>query len=170
MKNTIGWLAFNALVTTICIATPFSETLALQKRVTKYSLNNENVESSDGSLPYIVQSNPLYGCWSLTYNVFGIVYESLLRMNGYRGVMLTSYFNSNINRTDYVQQTMRLGNSPRGLVIYGNNPVSPGTNRRHPSYVPDNFLFQIKPNGKKVFGMCDNANRCSPVEVRACPK
>ncbi|CCQ58360.1 hypothetical protein CWATWH0402_1691 [Crocosphaera watsonii WH 0402] len=83
--------------------------------------------------------------------------------------MLTTYFNPNINRTDYVEQTMRLENSSRGILILGYNPVYPNTNRRHPTYFADNFLLQRRPSGQVVIGTCDDAGRCSPVDVEDCP-
>lgn len=112
----------------------------------------------------------MYGCWQLTYSVSGIVYESLLKMDGYDGVMLTAYFDPSIKDTNYVQQTMRLRSSARGLLILGHNPVYPGTSRRHPTYNADNFLFQVRPNGDYLFVTCDDAEQCSPVEVGTCPR
>ena len=71
----------------------------------------------------IAQSSPVQGQWKLRYSVAGVVYESILRMDGYWGVMFTRFFNVNTNSTAIVQQTMRLSSSPRGLIILGYNPV-----------------------------------------------
>lgn len=113
----------------------------------------------------IAQTNPIYGQWRLRFNNAGVVYESVLRMNGYRGIMLTQFYDVNTRRSAIVQQTMRLKSSPKGLVILGYNPVYPGTTNRYRGYSPDNFLFQINPNGSVRFATCDDARRCSPVEI-----
>ena len=113
----------------------------------------------------IAQSNPIYGQWNLRFNNAGIVHESVLRMNGYSGIMLTRYYDVNIKGSAIVQQTMKLSSSAKGLVILGYNPVYPGTRKRYPGYSPDNFLFQINPNGSVRFATCDDARRCSPVEI-----
>jgi hypothetical protein len=112
-------------------------------------------------------SNPLYGAWKLTYSVDGIVYESVLSMNGYSGRMRTRYFDPNINRTQVVDQTMSLRSSSRGLVLLGYNPVYAGTNTPHPTYNADNFLFQISPDGSLGVATCDDAGQCSDVDIEA---
>ena len=112
-------------------------------------------------------SNPLYGAWKLTYSVGGIVYESVLYMNGYSGKMRTRYFEPGINRTQVVDQTMRLRSSSQGLVLLGYNPVYRGTNTPHPTYSADNFLFQITPDGSLGVATCDDAGRCSSVDIEA---
>jgi hypothetical protein len=160
MKNTLNWITFPTLIATISIVNPY-KAFATCKYLAK--------EISENSV-YLAQSNPLYGCWSLTSSVFGVVYESLLQMNGYSGVMVTAFFNPNTNSTEYVEQTMKLQDSAHGLMIFGSNPVYAGTSIRHPTYSPDNFLFQVRPNGEYRFVTCDNAGRCSPVEVGACPQ
>ncbi len=113
----------------------------------------------------IAQASPVHGQWKLRYSVGGVVYESILRMKGYSGIMLTRFFDVNTRRTAIVQQTMRLKSYSNGLVILGYNPVYPGTNTPYPGYSPDNFFFQIRPNGSVLFGTCDDARRCSPVEI-----
>ncbi len=165
MSNTLKWLngltvAATSLVASIAISQiPVQSTVAL-------TVSDKFNRSSE----LIAQTNPLYGCWKLTYSINGVVYESLLRMNGYNGLMVTQYFNTRTRRTELVQQSMKLGNYAKGLLILGYNPVYPGTTRRHPTYSPDNFLFQITPRGQYRAATCDLARRCSPVEVRQCPR
>ncbi|BAY85907.1 RDD domain-containing protein [Calothrix parasitica NIES-267] len=113
----------------------------------------------------VAQVNPIRGQWKLRFNNAGIVHESVLRMNGYSGIMLTRFYDVNYKRSSIVQQTMRLSSTPNGLIILGYNPVFPGTKTRYPGYSADSFLFQINPNGSAKFVTCDNARRCSPVEV-----
>ena len=170
MKNYIRQIVFPILVTTICVVNPFYEVFASQKKNVKYLLDNRIFKLSDESSVFLAQSNPIYGCWSLTFSSSGVVYESLLRMSGYEGVMVTVFYNPNVGRTDFVKQTMRLRSSAQGLLILGYNPVYAKTNVRHPTYSPDNFLFQVRPSGAHVFATCDNEGRCSPVEVGACPR
>ncbi|WP_299485878.1 hypothetical protein [Acaryochloris sp. IP29b_bin.137] len=89
-------------------------------------------------------------------------------MTGYDGVVATGFVNSSTGKTEFVGQTMRLGSSPRALVIYGYNPVVPDTNRPHPTYSPDNFAFQIHPvHGFKAVTIDDAYNR-SPVPIKPC--
>lgn len=114
------------------------------------------------------QINPIYGCQRLVYSPFGVVYDSELRMNGYDGMMVTRFFNQNTNRPEAVQQMMRVVSSSQGLVISGSNPVYFGTNIRHPTYSPDNFLFQIQPNGTYHAIARDNLGRTSLVAVSDC--
>ena len=113
----------------------------------------------------VAQANPIHGQWRLRFHNAGIVHESVLRMNGYSGIMLTRYYDVNYRRSVIVQQTMKLSSTPKGLMILGYSPVYAGTKTRHPTYSPDNFLFQINPNGSVTFVTCDDARRCSPVEI-----
>ncbi|AFY70098.1 hypothetical protein Pse7367_1822 [Thalassoporum mexicanum PCC 7367] len=124
--------------------------------------------SSESPQNLIAQTNPVYGCWDLEFSSFGVIYNSRLVMNGQSGIMRTIYFDVDDQRTQRVDQTMRLRNSSKGLLILGYNPVYAGTNRRYPGYSADNFLFQVRPNGKYLFGTCDDSGVCSPVEVASC--
>ena len=160
----------HTLITTFFLPFQIAVGINFSKPAVAESLINKNAQLPDNNSPiYLAQSNPLYGCWTLTHSSFGIVYESALKMNGYEGIMITKYFDPNIGRTNYVQQTMRMRSSARGIVILGYDPVYPGTNRKHSNYNPDNFLFQIRPDGSYLFGTCDDAGQCSPVEVNQCP-
>lgn len=87
------------------------------------------------------------------------------QVQGRSGIMRTQFFNPNTGQTEMVDQTMRLRSSSQGLVLLGYNPVYAGTNTPNPIYSPDNFLFQIQPDGTTVVFTCDDAGRCSPVEI-----
>jgi hypothetical protein len=115
----------------------------------------------------VAQVNPIYGCWRLTWSPVGIVHESRLRMNGYYGTMVTNYYNQRTRRSESVQQSMRLGSSPRGLVIIGSNPVYVGTSYRA-TYNADSLFFQLRPNGSYSFSVYDTGGITAPVEARAC--
>ncbi|OPH09505.1 hypothetical protein [Cylindrospermopsis raciborskii] len=134
------------------------------------AIKNKGERIKEESTTLLAQANPLYGCWGLTYSAGGIIHESVLIMDGYSGAMMTQFYNLVLARTDVVLQTMRLRGSSQGVVILGFNPVNPQTNRRHPTYNPDNFLFQIRPNGSYLFITCDDAGKCSPVQVSSCPR
>ncbi|MEH1816011.1 MAG: hypothetical protein V7K26_19515 [Nostoc sp.] len=108
-------------------------------------------------------NSPIYGSWQLKYSVDGVVYTSVLVMNGYSGVMRTRYFSS--NKKQVVDQKIRLKSSPRGLVFLGYNPVYAGTSTRHPTYAADNFLFAIEDDGSFTAFTCDDRRQCSPVDV-----
>lgn len=95
----------------------------------------------------------------------GVIHESVLRIKGDSGVMTTRFFDLIKGRTTVVQQTMKLKQSPEGLLILGSNPVYPGTNIPYPGYSPDNFLFQITPDGEPRFVTCDLKRQCSEVTI-----
>lgn len=110
-------------------------------------------------------NSPIYGSWKLRYSIDGIVYQSVLVMEGYSGVMRTRYFNPSINQKQGVDQNISLKSSPQGLVLLGYNPVYAGTSRRHPSYAADNFLFSVEPDGSLTAYTCDERRQCSAVDI-----
>jgi hypothetical protein len=128
------------------------------------------LEENRSDLPTkIAQVSPLYGCWQLTFrNALGAVHKSTLVMNGYRGIMRTSFWNVLSSQTETIDQTMRLASSASGILIAGSNPVWAGTSRRHANYSPDSFLFSIQPNGRFTAATCDDNLQCSPVKIRGC--
>ena len=111
-------------------------------------------------------NSPLYGSWKLTYSIDGIVYESVLIMNGYTGGMGTTYFDPNIRKTRLISQYMQLSSSSQGLIIVGSNPTDYYT-KRAVNYSPDNFLMSVRPNGSLLVITCDRASRCSDVDIQA---
>ena len=134
--------------------------------VSKPSTNT--AQSSSYTIAQLLEANsPVYGAWKLTFSNNGIVHESILVMKGYYGVMRTQYFSPISRKTEVIDQAMELKSSSKGLVLIGRNPVYAGTSRRHPSYSPDNFLFTIQPNGSVQILTCDNASRCSSVDLQA---
>jgi hypothetical protein len=112
-------------------------------------------------------NSPLYGSWKLKYSVDGVVYQSVLVMEGYSGVMRTRYFDPRINKKQVVDQEISLRSSSQGLVLLGYNPVYPGTSRRHPTYAADNFLFSVEPDGSLTAYTCDDLRQCSAVDVES---
>lgn len=134
--------------------------------------NSQSRVSPTNDSPSLVRANPpsaeptpMYGVWKLQYSIHGIVYQSRLTMKGESGTMLTSFFNVGTNQAENVEQTMRLRPSAKGLLLLGYNPVDANTKTQKSDYSPDNFLFQINPDGSKYFWTCDDEQRCSPVEV-----
>ncbi|BDA72632.1 hypothetical protein RIVM261_009370 [Rivularia sp. IAM M-261] len=110
-----------------------------------------------------IKPSPIYETFKLTHSFDGIVYESVLKMEGHSGVMRTRYFNPITRKITVVRQTMKLDSTPQGLVIYGYNPVDDVTNKPI-SYSPDNYLISIRPDGS-VFLHCDDQGQCSNVDV-----
>lgn len=137
------------------VASPTPELVPPQPSVPS-QIQASPVNSSNGSLD---------GIWKLQYSIHGIVHQSGLEMRGNDGKMLTRFFNVNTNQSEMVEQTIELKPSPQGIVLFGSNPVYPGTQTAYPSYSPDNFLFQINPDGSRIFYTCDDAGNCSPVEI-----
>ena len=123
-------------------------------------------QSSSYTVAQLLDANsPIYGTWKLRYSVDGIVYQSVLVMNGYSGAMRIRYFDPNVNRSQVVDQGISLKSSAEGLILVGYNPVYAGTSRRHPTYVADNFLFAIQPDGSLAAYTCDYARQCSAVSM-----
>lgn len=122
--------------------------------------------SSSFTIAQLTEANyPLYGSWKLTFSVNGIVYSGYLIMKGYYGVLRVSYFDPNRRKKATIDESMRLMSSSQGLVLLGYNPVYAGTSISHPTYVADNFLFSIKPDGSLVAFTCDDKLDCSSVDV-----
>ncbi len=105
------------------------------------------------------------GTLKLRYSSGAVVHEGTLTMNGDSGKLLTSFFDINSNQTATVEQTIKLENTSRGLVLWGYNPVYPGTQIPFPNYAPDNFLLGVNPDGSINLRTCDDADNCSDVEV-----
>jgi hypothetical protein len=125
-------------------------------------------QSSSYTIAQLLNANsPLYGSWKLKYSVDGVVYQSVLVMKGYYGLMRTRYFDSSINKKQVVDQEISLKSSAQGLVLLGSNPVYPGTSRRHPTYAADNFLFSVEPDGSLTAYTCDDLRQCSAVDVES---
>ena len=168
-NSIIRLIGFSPLITGIwVIINSFNQAYAFEKNI-KHSPNNGKFELPCNSSIYLAQSGGLSGCWVLKHSASGTIYESMLRMNGYDGVMVTRFFDSRIGDTIYVKQTMKLENSSNGLVIYGYNPINANTGASLLTYSPDNFLYQIRPNGEQLFGTCDDQGQCSSVQVTGCP-
>ncbi|MGF1934395.1 MAG: hypothetical protein RM347_008335 [Nostoc sp. ChiQUE02] len=125
-------------------------------------------QASSYAIAQLVDANsPIYGSWKLRYSIDGVVYQSVLVMSGYSGVMRTRYFDSRINQKQVVDQEISLKSSSQGLVLLGYNPVYPGTSRRHPTYAADNFLFSVEPDGSVIAYTCDDLQQCSSVDVES---
>jgi len=116
---------------------------------------------------YSEANSPLYGNWKLTYSIDGVVYESVLIMNGYEGGMGTTFFDPNLRRTRVISQTMYLKSSSKGLILVGYNPTDYYTNKPDRTYSADNFLISIVPDGSLLVTTCDSAGRCSDVDLQA---
>jgi hypothetical protein len=120
-------------------------------------------QTSSYTVAQTTQPSPIYETFKLTHSFDGIVYESVLKMEGHSGVMRTRYFNPLTKKTTVVRQSMKLDTNPQGLVIYGYNPVDDVTNKPI-SYSPDNFMISIRPDGLVVLH-CDDQGQCSNVDV-----
>ncbi len=133
--------------------------------VPAYAKNQSETVKIPATSSKLIAQSGLKGQWVLQYSVNGTIYQSVLRMKGTSGVMVTQYYDPQCQCTQKVQQTMRLKSSAHGLLILGYNPRYAGTNKRHPTYQADNFLYQITPYGERKFVTCDDGGQCSPVEI-----
>ncbi|MEI6064322.1 MAG: hypothetical protein WCQ26_06995 [Pseudanabaena sp. ELA748] len=105
-------------------------------------------------------SSPVYWHNRLTFSVNGTVYQGILKMNGYRGTFRVRFFAPNLGKTEVVDQEMRLKSSSQGLILLGYNPSIA-------TYIPDNFIFAVDPDGTLIAYTCDYLKRCSPVDVQS---
>lgn len=98
------------------------------------------------------------------YGHGGIAHEGILYMNGCTGKMLTSFFDTDTNQTQTVEQTMVLRSTKYGLVWLGYDPIYQDT-RVPAKYNADNITMRRAVNGEWEVVNCDDANVCSEVEV-----
>ena len=124
----------------------------------------ESSQSSSYTIAQTFDAQPIYATWKLTHSFAGFVHESTVVLNGLSGVMRTKYYNSLTKKTETVKQNMILKSMPRGLMLIGSNPVYDGTSKAHPTYVEDNFILAVQPDGLFIVLTCDRENRCSDVD------
>lgn len=105
------------------------------------------------------------GTLKLRFSSSGVIHEGTLSMDGNSGKLLTRFFDSNRNQTATVEQIIKLENTFRGLVLWGYEPVYPGTQTPYPNYSTDNFLLGVNSDGSINLRTCDDAGNCSDVEV-----
>jgi hypothetical protein len=123
-------------------------------------------QSSSFTIAQLTEASyPLYGSWKLTFSVNGTVYKGYLIMRGYYGALRVSYFDPHTRKKATIDEVMKLMSSSQGLVLLGYNPVYAGTSISHPTYIADNFVFSVQPDGSLVAGTCDDQKRCSSVDV-----
>jgi serine/threonine protein kinase, bacterial len=111
-------------------------------------------------------NNFINGVWRLQFSNGATRHDGILFMKGKIGLMSVRYFDSQSDRTETVLQTMRLWSSSQGLIVKGYNPVDNETKRPHPSYSPDEFFLQQRPDGTLYADNCDAAGICSAVRIQ----
>lgn len=107
----------------------------------------------------------IYGNYKVEWSLHGSVYKSVLQMRGASGIMLTEYFNPQLNATDFVVQSMATRVCSFGLVIAGSNPVNFKTRRPQAHYIADNLLISRQPNGKYVVFEFDVVKDLTPASI-----
>jgi len=111
------------------------------------------------------QAEYVYGNYKLGWTIGGSRYEGLLHMEGQIGKMRVQYFDEYINRTQTVDQTMKLASCTWGLVMLGFNPVFADTNQEHPTYAADNLIFRRETNGDVTIMNYDDQGLAVLVEI-----
>jgi CRISPR/Cas system CMR-associated protein Cmr5 small subunit len=107
----------------------------------------------------------IYRNFKLRYSISEVVYESTLKMKGDSGTMLTKFFDKNTNKTEIIEQTIKLEQSSTGLLLLGFDPVYPDTQIPYPNYAADKFIIEFNRDGSFNWTTCDDAGNCSDVEV-----
>ncbi|MEH2231096.1 MAG: hypothetical protein V7K71_15990 [Nostoc sp.] len=89
--------------------------------------------------------------WAIQWSVNGIVHRSILKIEGYSGISMTTYWNAKTEKNECVTQDVELYDSPDGLIIYGYNPRYCLTNTRNTDYAADNFIIAQDGNNLQAF-------------------
>jgi serine/threonine protein kinase len=105
------------------------------------------------------------GYWKLEFTAGETVHQSLLFMRGNQGEMIVQYVDPSSQKKELVYQTIRLWSCSAGLIVKGYNPVDADTKQSHPTYSPDEMLFQKKSDGSIVADNC-SGGVCSTVSVQ----
>lgn len=79
------------------------------------------------------------------------------------GLIRIRYYN---NGTQMVEQKIQVQNTANGLRLACYSPVYPGTTRRHPSYIADNFYLTRDEYGKTRLVNIDDRGNTSNVVIR----
>jgi hypothetical protein len=111
-------------------------------------------------LPVIVQAQDVYDI-TFTSGLTKHRVALVLWSNGSGQARVRYYTNNQLN---LVEQTIRLENTQYGYRLTGYNARYAGTQRRHPSYRPDNFYFSQDDYGNLICTNIDdigNTARCS---------
>jgi hypothetical protein len=113
-----------------------------------------------------VTISPLDGIWKLQWQMNGYSLDGLLTLRGNDGIMTVNVRYPN-NHIDIVQQTMVVQSAGDQFIIFGQNPVYPGTKLPIASYIPDTFFIEQARNleGWSVRA-CDSTERCSQVKMQ----
>ena len=109
--------------------------------------------------------NPVYETLKMQWSNGLTVHKGTMRLNGCKGSLTVSFWDSESRKTARVQQRIKVGDSSMGLMFYGYNPVYPNTSIKYPNYAADNFLFQQSTNGKASAYVCDDVKQCSPIQL-----
>jgi hypothetical protein len=88
--------------------------------------------------------------WGIQWSVSGFVHRSILRIKGYSGNSITTYYNPDTKSKECVIQQLEVYDSSEGMIIFGYTPLDCTTKQRHPTYSADNFLIRID-NGLEAF-------------------
>jgi serine/threonine protein kinase len=112
-------------------------------------------------------SRTIDGTWSLNYTIANIQHQGTLTMQGKTGELRVHLVDQSSQQSEHISQTMRLWESPRGLVLLGYNPIDLSTQAPHSTYAPDNFLFELNPGGSLNATVCDDARNCTEVVATA---
>lgn len=111
-------------------------------------------------------NEPMRGLWKIKWSMDGFLYEGVLVMDGYEGAMRIVYFNPQTKQPECIDEYMQLLNSSEGLIIAGSNPLDCDTRRQKITYLPDNLIFKVAPNGERTVLLFDKKGRVSPVDFR----
>ncbi|MBD2139362.1 hypothetical protein H6F32_17735 [Anabaena sp. FACHB-1237] len=93
--------------------------------------------------------------WVIQWSVSSIVHRSILKIDGYSGVSMTTYWNPETKKNECVTQDVELYDSPDGLIIYSYNPRYCFTNTANNTYAADNFIIAQDGNDLQAFVVDD---------------
>ena len=153
----VVWGIYAALATLIVILVSLDSP---QQQSANSTAETTNVFGSPEPLSQPTDS--IDGTWQLGWAIDGSTHQGKLTIDGDQGNLMVTATGKG-QKSDRVQETMRLWSSPRGLVLLGYNPIDPSTKAAPTDYSPDNFLFEPQSDGTYTVTRCDDAQNCTDV-------
>jgi hypothetical protein len=125
-------------------------------KIPETKLNQTSVNQSLIAQSNLTRPNESFDVsWVIQWSVSGIVHRSILKIEGYSGTSMTTYWNAETTKTECVTQDVELYDSPDGLIIYSYNPRYCFTNTENKTYAADNFIIARDGNDLRAFVIDD---------------
>lgn len=118
--------------------------------------------ASSAQLPRCSDPGP-HHYW-LRFSSEGVAHFAHLVMSGCTGTMYVRFYDENVQRPAVVRQSMQIVASPHGVLVSGSQPVDSSTGIPYRTYLADQLLFRLLPDGTVQIENCDRPEECSPAD------